>query len=258
MNPSGKAGTSRMKEMKIDADLLQHLGELRKRLFIVAAAFLGGMCVGLYVSPGMLRYMKSRPVAAAVEWNVFSFTDGLFIYMKCAFTVAVLISLPVLLYQLWAFARPGLTEQEAKGTLAYVPASCGLFITGILFSYFVVFPMMLRFMKSMNESLGAVETYGMDHYFSFLFTIVFPMGVAFEMPVVVLFLTKLGFLDPDKLRKTRKYTYVGLAVVGSLISPPDFVSHLSVTIPLIVLFEISVLLSGRYIRKLALLSANTP
>ncbi|MCZ8515419.1 twin-arginine translocase subunit TatC [Paenibacillus filicis] len=231
-------------------DWIFHLTEVRKRLLIVGGWFVVTLGLGMYVSPQILRYIKSRPMEGGIEWNVFSFTDGLLIYMKCAILFAVLFTMPLLLYHLWAFVRPGLTDSEARSTLPYIPAAFALFLFGVAFSYLVVFPMMLRFMKSINHTIGAVETYGIDRYFSFLFDIVFPMAVAFELPVVLLFLTRIGLLTPDRLRRARKYAYVGLTIVGSCISPPDFVSHLSVTIPLILLFEISVFFSGRQWRMM--------
>lgn len=241
--------------MNVQDDVIVHLTELRKRLLIVIGAFIIALCLGLYAAPDILRYLKARPLPAPVIWNVFSFTDGLFVYMRCAFLFALLFTLPVILYQTWAFVRPGLTEEEAKGTLVFVPVSFLLFVVGVSFSYFVVFPMMIRFLTTMNQSIGAVETYGIDKYFSFLFNLMLPLGLAFEMPVAALFLTKLGLLTPARLRMTRKYAYVGLAVIGTCISPPDFVSHLSVTVPLIALFEISVLAAGWYARRAALREA---
>ncbi|GMK40832.1 Sec-independent protein translocase protein TatCy [Paenibacillus sp. CCS19] len=243
--------------MDINEDVVRHLTELRRRLLIVFSCFLVSMCGGLYGSPRILQYIKSTS-AADVQWNVFSFTDGLFIYLRCAFLIAMLFTLPVLLYQAWAFVRPGLTPREAKGTLAYVPVSFLLFLGGVSFSYWVVFPMMLRFMVKMNQTIGATETYGIDKYFVFMFSVVFPLGVAFEMPLVMLFLTRLGLLTPERMNVSRKYAYVGLAVVGACISPPDFVSHLSVTIPLLVLFEISVLFSKRYARRQAAFPYSDP
>jgi sec-independent protein translocase protein TatC len=237
--------------MDLRDDLVSHLTELRKRLILVSVWFLAAMSAGLYLSPHILRRLKSHSAGETIQWNVFSFTDGLFVYLRCAFVFAALVTLPLLLYQVWAFIRPGLSAREARGTFAYVPASFVLFLTGISFGYFLVFPMMLHFMKSMNQSIGAIETYGIDRYFSFLFNVVFPLGVAFEMPIVMLFLTRLGVLTPSRIRSVRKYAYVGLAVVGSCISPPDLVSHLSVTIPLILLFELSILISVRYSRKRA-------
>lgn len=226
-------------------DWVYHLTEVRKRLLIVLGWFSAAMCAGLFLAPRLLAILKSQPAAEGVEWNVFSFTDGLMIYMKCALLFAVLLTLPILLYQLWAFVRPGLTEAEAKAALPFVPVSFALFLAGASFGYFVVFPMMLSFMKAMNRTIGAVETYGIDRYFSFLFSVVFPLAVAFELPVVLLFLAKIGLLTPERLKTARKYAYVGLTIVGACISPPDLMSHLSVTIPLIGLFEISVLVAGR-------------
>jgi sec-independent protein translocase protein TatC len=243
--------------MENNEEIIYHLSELRKRLIIVIAWFVLTLCMGLYISPQILLFIKSQPTASAIEWNVFSFTDGLFIYLRCAFIFAFLFTLPLLLFQVWAFIQPGLTDREAKGTLAYVPTSFVLFLTGISFSYFFVFPMMLHFMETMNKRIGAVETYGIDRYFSFLFSVVFPLGIAFEMPLVILFLTRLGLLTPERLKATRKYAYLGLAVVGSSISPPDFVSHLSVTVPLLLLFELSVMVSTRYYKRLAAIPSNT-
>lgn len=238
-------------------DWIYHLTEVRKRLLIVFAWFVVTLSVGLYVSPRILRYMKSQPLVGEINWNVFSFTDGLMIYMKCAFLVALLFTVPVLLYQVWAFVRPGLTDAEAKSTLPYIPVSFALFIIGVSFSYWVVFPMMIRFMIRMNHTVGAVETYGIDRYFSFLFEVVFPMAIAFELPVVVLFLTRIGLLTPQRLKMTRKYAYVGLAIIGSCISPPDMISHLSVTVPLILLFEISVMVAGWQWRTMQESPANS-
>lgn len=238
-------------------DWIFHLTEVRKRLLIVFAWFVVTLSIGLYVSPRILRYMKSQPLVGEIEWNVFSFTDGLTIYMKCAFLVALLFTVPVLLYQVWAFVRPGLTDAEAKSTLPYIPVSFALFIIGVSFSYWVVFPMMIRFMIRMNHTVGAVETYGIDRYFSFLFEVVFPMAIAFELPVVVLFLTRIGLLTPQRLKMTRKYAYVGLAIIGSCISPPDMISHLSVTLPLILLFEISVMVAGWQWRTMQESPANS-
>jgi sec-independent protein translocase protein TatC len=233
-------------EVKMEhMDWLIHLTEVRKRLLVVTGWFVMTLSMGLYVSPSILRYIKSQPSAGGIDWHVFSFTEGLLIYMKCALLFALLFTVPVILFQLWAFVRPGLTEDEAKSTLPYIPAAFVLFLFGATFSYMVVFPMMLRFMIKMNHTVGAVETYGIGRYFSFLYEIVFPMAVAFEMPVVLMFLTKIGLLTPERLKKTRKYAYVGMAIVGSCISPPDIISHLSVTIPLILLFEISVFFTGR-------------
>jgi len=107
-------------------------------------------------------------------------------------------------------------------------------------------------MTNINESIGAIETYGMKQYFSFMFNLLIPVGIVFELPVVILFLTKLGIVTPSKLRKMRKVAYFILVVVGVSISPPDFVSDILIIIPLLLLFEISIWVSSVSVkRKLA-------
>ncbi|GAB6990780.1 twin-arginine translocase subunit TatC [Paenibacillus pini] len=228
---------------------VSHLSELRKRLIWVSLFFMMSLAVGLYLSPNILLYIKGQRVTTHISWNVFSLTDGMFIYMKCGFLVAIFLTLPLALYHIWAFVRPGLTNEEAGKTIWFVPLSFFLFVIGVAFSFFVAFPMMVSFLSKMNKTIGAVETYGIDRYFSLMFNVVFPLAVAFEMPAIVLFLTRLGIIHPAQLKKIRKYVYLGLAIVGSMISPPDFVSHLSVTIPLILLFEISIIVSAWYVNK---------
>ncbi|HYK74439.1 MAG TPA: twin-arginine translocase subunit TatC [Pseudoneobacillus sp.] len=230
--------------------LVEHLTELRKRIIIVAAAFIVSLGIGFSLASKLLNLIKSQPTAVNVDWNVFGFTDGILIYFKCAIILALLITLPMALHQIWLFVKPGLSEEEAKGTYIYIPVSFLLFLMGVSFSYFVLFPLMLDFMSNINQSIGATETYGMNQYFTFMFNLIIPVGIIFEMPVVVLFLTKLGIVTPTLLRKMRRLSYFILVVVGVVISPPDFISDFLIVIPLLLLFEISILVSSwTYKRK---------
>lgn len=237
-----------MEHIEEELTLVEHLSELRKRLIIVISVFVVALTIGFLISQKLLNYIK-KSASVSIDWNVFGFTDGFLIYFKCAFIVALLFTLPLFLYQTWAFVKPGLTEDESKGTLLYVPLSFFLFIIGVAFSYFVVFPLVLNFMSNINQNIGAVETYGIAQYFTFMFNVVFPISIIFEMPVVVLFLTKLGILDPDKLSKMRKLAYFVLVVVGVSLTPPDVISDLLIIIPLFLLFEISILCSKWSIKK---------
>ena len=229
--------------------LVEHLTELRKRLIIVAVTFIVSLIAGFSLSPKILTLLKMQPTASHVEWNVFGYTDGLMIYLKCALLLAILITLPIAMYQTWLFVKPGISKDEAKGTVLFIPVSFLLFLAGISFSYFLLFPLMLNFMSSINESIGAVETYGMKQYFTFMFNLIIPVGIVFELPVVILFLTKLGIVTPAKLRKMRKIAYFVLVVVGVSISPPDFISDILIIIPLLLLFEISILVSSWSLKR---------
>lgn len=235
--------------MNQEFTLVEHLSELRKRLIIITIVFIVSLAIGFGIASDILTLIKAQPTAVNVEWNVFGFTDGIMIYFKCALILGILITLPIALHQIWLFVKPGLSDEEAKGTYLFIPASFLLFVAGISFSYFILFPMMLNFMSDINQSIGATETYGMNQYFSFMFNLVLPVGIVFEMPVVVMFLTKLGIVTPASLRKMRKVAYFALVVLGVLISPPDFLSDILIIIPLFVLFEISIFVSSWTLKR---------
>lgn len=229
--------------------LVEHLTELRKRLIVVAVTFILSLALGFWMAPKTLVFLKQQPSAAHVEWNVFGYTDGLMIYVKCALVISILITLPIALHQIWLFVKPGLLEKEARGTIYFIPVSFFLFLAGISFSYFILFPLMLNFMSNINDSIGAIETYGMQQYFTFMFNLIIPVGIVFELPVIILFLTKLGIVTPDRLRKMRKVSYFILVVVGVSITPPDFISDFIIVVPLLLLFEISILVSSWSYKK---------
>lgn len=109
--------------------------------------------------------------------------------------------------------------------------------------------MVINFMSSINQSMGATETYGIEQYFTFMFNVILPISIMFEMPVVVLFLTSLVILDPSKLRKARKVSYFILIVVGVSLTPPDVVSDFLIIIPLLLLFEVSILCSSWSLKR---------
>lgn len=229
--------------------VVEHLAELRKRLIVIAVALFVSLGIGFATATKMLNFIKMQPTAANVEWNVFGFTDGIMIYFKCALLLAILITLPIAVHQIWLFVKPGLSEAEAKGTSWFIPASFFLFLAGISFSYFVMFPMMLNFMSDINQSIGATETYGMNQYFTFLFNLVIPVGLVFEMPIIIMFLTKIGIVSPASLRKMRKVAYFVLVIVGVMISPPDLVSDILIIVPLFILFEISIVISDWTLKR---------
>lgn len=229
--------------------LVEHLTELRKRLIIISIVFIVTLLLGFLFAPDILQFIKSQKAAENIDWNVFGYTDGISIYVKCALLVSICFTLPVAMHQLWVFTKPGLTNKEAASAARFIPLAFILFIIGVSFSYFILFPLMLNFMANINQSIGATETYGMNQYFMLMFNLLIPVGIVFELPVVILFLTKLGIVTPTILRKMRKVSYFILIVVGVIISPPDFVSDFLIIIPLLLLFEISILVSERTYKK---------
>jgi len=156
--------------------------------------------------------------------------------------------------QLWRFIKPALSLREQKMTLAYIPALATLFIVGISFGYFIIYPMVLGFLEKMSHDFETVYT--AQKYFTFMLNMTVPFGFLFEMPAIVMFLTSLGILNPQRLAKARKLSYFVLTVTAVMITPPDIISDLLVIAPLLLLYEISVTLSKWVFRKQTNLSAS--
>lgn len=222
---------------------MEHVAELRRRLMVVAFFFLAAFVVGMFLSKPMIVFLQHAPIARGITLNAFRVTDAMYIYLEFAFVIALILTGPLFLYQLWAFISPGLYKHERKLTLAYIPVTVLLFLIGLAFSYFVLFPYVIHFMISLSDQLGIKQTIGIHEYFTFLFQITLPFGFVFQLPLLAMFLTRLGLITPHFLRKVRKYAYFILLVVAGLITPPDVVSQLIVMIPLVLLYELSVLIS---------------
>jgi sec-independent protein translocase protein TatC len=229
--------------------LTDHLQELRLRIIWVVAVLAVTMVGGFFAAKPLLQYFKRTYPAADIHWNAFGPWDGLRIYMQFSFYISLLVTLPFILYHIWSFVKPGLRAAEQKATLRYIPYTVILFIMGFSFGYFVVFPSAFKFTSGLNASMDLTETYGISQYFSFMFNILLPLSLLFELPIIIMFLTRLRLLNPSILRKIRKYAYMILLIVATLVTPPDVVSVLIVAIPLILLYEISVFFSGSIYRK---------
>ena len=231
-------------------NLVGHLSELRRRLVLVCAVFFAVLVGAFFIVEPIYHYLTQNVISGVkINLNAFSFWDGVSVYMKIAMLVAVGVTLPVTLHQIWAFVSPGLKPQERKATVKYIPFVFICFVAGLAFGYFVVFPLAMTFTGSLNKELGLVETYGMADYFKFLSNIVLPISVLFELPLVILFLTQLRILTPLRLRKMRRVAYFILVIISVMITPADLFSAFLVLIPLILLYELSVLLSRRVYAK---------
>lgn len=222
-----------------DIHLIEHLDELRQRIIKVVSAFIlffiGAFIFVQDIYNWLIRDLDGKLV-------VLGPSDILWVYMAISCVFAIAATIPIAAYQTWKFIAPALTKDESKVTLRFIPGLFILFIFGICFGYFVLFPIVLGFLMSM--SAGQFETmFTADKYFRFIINLILPFGFLFEMPLAVMFLTRLGILNPVRLARARKHSYFVLIVVSILITPPDFISDILVIIPLLVLYELSVTIS---------------
>jgi sec-independent protein translocase protein TatC len=234
-----------------EMSVYDHIGELRKRLVIVVVFFFVAFLGSLFVVEHFIVYLQGADEAKELTMNAFRLTDPIKIYMEFAVIIAFILTFPITLYQLWAFISPGLYTKERTVTLSYIPISLLLFFAGISFSYFILFPFVVDFMTRLSERLAIEQVIGINEYFEFLFQLTLPFGLLFQLPVVIMFLTRLGIVTPAFLSKIRRYAYFVLLVIGAFITPPELISHMMVTIPLFILYEISIMISrGAYKKRM--------
>jgi sec-independent protein translocase protein TatC len=235
-----------MKAHRDTGTVVEHLGELRKRIFIsmgvLFAAFV--LCL-VFVSP--LYHFLIRPLDG-IRLAVLGPGEVVQTYFMIAFWTAFVLTLPVLMWQLWAFVRPALKPRESRAALRLLPASVLMFVGGVSFAYFVVLPVLLRVLVELARA-NFLVMFTAENYFHFMMNLLLPFGLVFEMPIVIMFLTELGIITPRTLTKVRKYAYMAIVVVASIVSPPELISHLSVTVPMILLYEASVAVSRISLRR---------
>ncbi|OQP06868.1 twin arginine-targeting protein translocase TatC [Geobacillus sp. 46C-IIa] len=222
-----------------EMNLIDHLDELRKRLIITLGAFTILLIGSLIYAPAMYRWLvQDLPLKLAVLGP----SDILWIYFVLAGVVAIAGTIPIAAHQAWLFVRPALHEHEQRLALAYIPALFILFVLGICFGYFIIFPFVFHFLLSLSGEMFTT-LFTAERYFRFVIHMTVPFGFLFELPVIIMFLTSLGVLNPYRLQRMRKYAYFVLILVAVFITPPDLLSDILVIVPLLFLYECSVLLS---------------
>ncbi|WP_404452789.1 twin-arginine translocase subunit TatC [Virgibacillus necropolis] len=232
-------------QLEKEMNVTGHLSELRNRLIVTAIFFVGFFIVGfIYVKEIYGFFVNDLDFTL----NVTSPGDIIWIYFTMAGLVALIVTIPILCLQIWLFIKPGLTPNEQKASLAYIPAIFILFLIGLAFGYFLFVELILPFLLSLNDGMFN-ELFTVDKYFKFMLHVTLPFAILFEIPIIAMFLTSLGVITPDYMRKVRKYAYFVLVIIGTIVTPPDFILQTIVAIPLILLYEISIYCSKAVYRK---------
>ena len=233
-----------------EGTLISHLLELRDRLL---RAILSVVVIFICLVPfaNDLYEFLARPLMAALpEGNSMISTEPhgpFFVPFKFAFACAFAIAVPYVIYQVWAFVAPGLYQHEKRLVLPIIVSSSLLFYLGIVFAYFVVFPIIFAFFANSAPEGVQVMT-DINAYFSFVVKLFFAFGVAFEVPVATVILVKLGITTPENLKTKRPYIIIAAFVVGMLMTPPDIFSQTLLAIPVWLLFELG-LYASRYVSR---------
>jgi sec-independent protein translocase protein TatC len=238
--------------------LLDHLVELRNRLIWAFAAVLLAFLVCYQFKEAIYRFL-AHPLAQifagqADRKMIFTaLTEAFFTYIKVSFWAAVCLSFPVIAAQIWKFVAPGLYKNERSAFLPYICATPILFIMGASLAYFVVIPYAFRFFLSFETpggdgSLPIVSEPKVNEYLSLVMTLLLAFGVAFQLPVLLTLMARAGLITSAGLISKWRYAFVGMFAVAAVLTPPDVVSQVSLAIPLIALYGLSIL-SCRWVEK---------
>lgn len=240
----------RMKNPSHDPDenqqtLVEHLAELRDRL-IKCLFFIGiGFFLCWTFSEQIFDFMRG-PIAPYLKSSTggLVFTapmDKFMAHLKVSFLAGIIMTCPFWLYQVWLFIAPGLYQHEKKWSVIFVGFGSLLFLLGCAFVYYLVFPMAFKYLMTFGGGTD-IPMITISDYISFFFTTTLVFGAAFELPLVLVFLGMIGIIDAEFLKAKRRFAVVALAVLSAVITPPDAISMVMMLIPLLLLYEISIIL----------------
>jgi sec-independent protein translocase protein TatC len=230
---------------------ISHLIELRNRLLKVIACvlfvFLGltfyANQIYSYIAGPLLKHMPANSTMIAIDVASPFLTP-----FKLALIVAIFISIPVILYQFWAFVAPGLYKHERRLILPLLIASSVLFYAGVAFAYYAVFPLVFAFLTA-TAPVGVTVMTDITKYLDFALTMFFAFGICFEVPIFTIVMVWTGLVTPKQLAEQRPYVIVGAFIIGMFLTPPDAVSQTMLAIPMWLLFEIGLLFSRLFAGK---------
>lgn len=228
-----------------EAPFVSHLVELRDRLIratIAVGLVFGALC--FWPGPAGLYDLLAAPMVAhlpkgatLIATNVIS---PILVPLKITLMAAFMVALPVVLYQVWAFVAPGLYSHEKKMVLPLVVSSTILFVAGVAFCYFLVIPGMSKFIQAFAPA-SITAAPDIEQYFGFVLTLFLVFGIAFEVPIAVVVLARMGIVTIAQLRQWRGYFIVGSFVVAAVVTPPDVISQLALAVPMCILYELGII-----------------
>lgn len=222
--------------------LTDHLRELRYRLIRAAYGIIIAMGVSLYFSENLLTVIR-KPVLPYLTSGGLVFTgvlDKFMAFIKVGLLGGVILSCPYWLYHLWKFISPGLYEKERKFAIGFIVAGTILFAIGVSFVYFIVFPAAFEYLFTIGGTTDK-PMITISDYLSFFTITTLMFGAAFELPLILVMLAMIGVIDAKFLREKRRYAVVAMALLAAVITPPDLISMLLMLVPLLILYEIAIL-----------------
>jgi sec-independent protein translocase protein TatC len=222
------------------------------RLLLALAGLAIGVVASLLLGRQIIAFIQApyvKVVGSDATLQTLAPAQGIASYMRISLITGLLVSSPWVFYHLWMFVAAGLYPHERRYVYVAVPFSVALFITGALFFMFVVARLSLAFLIKFDVWLGLKPTWTFPKYVTFVSLLMLVFGVAFQTPLVIFVLNRAGLVSLDRLRSSRKYVLLAMFVIAAVVTPPDFISQVTLAVPLYLLFELGILLSSISKRK---------
>ncbi len=229
--------------------LMGHLKEFRNRLIICASVFIVVCAIALSYAGNLVTALADLGMQYNYVFVTLSPQEQLIQYLKVALLAALVVTVPVIMYHIWAFAKPGLKKSENFFFGMAMLMGIFLFCVGVAFAYFVTLPFMLNFLITLEGTDFISNQTSLESYLNFIVMVFTIFGCVFEMPLLTVILSKMGIANPTIMRKGRSIALICMFLIAALITPPDIVSQIMVGVPMILLYEISILLSQLTYRK---------
>ncbi|NOZ07683.1 MAG: twin-arginine translocase subunit TatC [FCB group bacterium] len=224
----------------------EHLEELRWRIFKILFTVIIGAVITYYYSDEIIKLLVAPTSELKVDLNlqVLKVTSMFMVKLSISLMGGICLGLPMIIYQVWRFITPAFEEPRTGAIFFIVLFATVFFLLGLTFGYLVLLPFTLHFFTSLTSAYVPVNyNFTLDAYLNYGLWILFACGLAFQLPVIVLFFAKLGLVGPGILRKYRKYALVVFLIVGGILTPPDPLSQIMIVIPLLLLYELSILIA---------------
>ncbi|TAL27453.1 MAG: twin-arginine translocase subunit TatC [Nitrospirae bacterium] len=250
--------------------LTEHLGELRRRILISLTALLAAFAVAFNYSEEIfkglifplkyslsfsmqnpfVRIISHEKIAQGTKLVFLAPAEAFWMSMKVSFVAGLLPALPIIFYQLWKFISPGLMPKEKKYALPFIVSATGLFMVGAAFCFFIVLPFAMEFLLTYKLGDVLMPMLSVGQYVDFCLKFILAFGIIFELPIIIIFSTRMGIVTPKTLAKNRKYAVLIAFIVAAALTPtPDAFNQVLMAVPIIILYEAGILISRIFVRK---------
>jgi sec-independent protein translocase protein TatC len=228
--------------------IVAHLDEMRSRLIVSLITVIVITLVSFFFSEYIIDFLTRPYVKTGLKLNVFNLTEGFLLRLKASLIAGIIITLPVIIYEIWKYIVPAIEIKDRRFIGNSVFAAVFLLYLGILFTFFLILPFAIQMLLSFTPD-DMTSTIGAGKYLSFVLLFCLAMGIMFELPILIMILTRIGIITPEILISKRKYALVLIWIVAAILTPPDVLTQMMLAIPVMLLYEISIIISKIIIKR---------